>query len=301
MIVRIGTRGSKLALWQAHKVKEILEGAGLVVEMTLYKTTGDIRTDKALHDLGERGLFTKVLDEALLKGEIDIAVHSSKDVPSQLPEGLELIAFMKREDPRDVLVATDEAVDLDNLNSPIVIGTSSLRRQSLLKHYAPHCEVKLIRGNVDTRVSKLEGEGYDALILAYAGVKRMGYLDLVRRKLNVNTFTPAVGQGAIGIMGRIGGAGLEQVREALNHNETEMAISAERAFLRKLEGGCHTPIFALATVMGDTLSLQGGLGAIDGSVIMRESIDGHTSMAEALGNRLAESLLSKGATEILNG
>ncbi len=301
MTVRIGTRGSKLALWQAHKVKEILEGVGLSVEMTLYKTTGDIRTDKALHNLGERGLFTKALDEALLSGNIDIAVHSSKDVPSQVPEGLELIAFMKREDPRDVLVATDESVDLDNLNSPIVIGTSSLRRQSLLKHYAPHCEVKLIRGNVDTRVSKLEGGGYDALILAYAGVKRMGYLNLVRRKLNVNTFTPAVGQGAIGIMGRVGGAGLNQVREALNHKETELAILAERAFLRKLEGGCHTPIFALATVMGDSLSLQGGLGSIDGSVVMRESIDGHSSQAKALGNRLAESLLLKGATEILNG
>lgn len=301
MNVRLGTRGSKLALWQAHKVKEILEGAGMSAEVKLYKTTGDIRTEKALHDLGERGLFTTVLDDALLNNEIDIAVHSSKDVPSQIPTELELIAFMKREDPRDVLVATDEAIDLDNLNAPIVIGTSSLRRQSQLKHYVPHCEVKLIRGNVDTRVAKLEGDGYDALILAYAGVKRMGYLDLVRRKLNVNTFTPAVGQGAIGIMGRSGDTGLSQVREALNHRETELAILAERAFLRTLQGGCHTPIFALATVMGDTLSMQGGLGAIDGSVIMRESIEGHTTQARALGEKLAETLLSKGASDILNG
>ncbi len=301
MTVRIGTRGSKLALWQAHKVKRILEGVGLSTELIQYKTTGDIRTDTALHNLGERGIFTKILDEALINGEIEIAVHSSKDVPSKVPEGLDLIAFMKREDPRDVLVAIDEAVDLDNLNSTLVIGTSSLRRQSLLMHYSPHCKVKVIRGNVDTRILKLKDGAYDALILAYAGVKRMGYLDLVRRKLNVNTFTPAVGQGSIGIMGSIEGTGLNQVREALNHKETELAISAERAFLRKLEGGCHTPIFALATVMGESLSLQGGLGSIDGSVIMRESIEGHTSQAKALGNRLAESLLSKGATEILNG
>ena len=302
MNVRIGTRGSKLALWQAHRVRDLLEGEGFSVELKLYKTTGDIRTDKALHNLGERGLFTKALDDALLNHEVDIAVHSSKDVPSVIPDDLELIAFMKREDPRDVLVAVDEAVDLDNLSKPMVVGTSSLRRQSQLNHYVPHCEVKVIRGNVDTRVSKLESGEYDALILAYAGVKRMGYQSLVRRKLNVNTFTPAVGQGAIGIMAVRGRSDLEGVRSVLNHRVTEIAVLAERSFLRTLQGGCHTPIFALATVTGDSLSLQGGMGAVDGSVILRENIEGHAAQAEELGEHLANTLLSNNAaTEILNG
>lgn len=301
MKIRIGSRGSKLALWQAHLVRDLLVAGGHEVELVLYKTVGDLQQDKALHNIGERGLFTTALDNALLSDAIDIAVHSSKDMPSRLPDGLEPVAFMKREDPRDVLLAIDPKVDLDNLNHRMVIGTSALRRQAFLHHYVPHCETKLIRGNLDTRVAKLESGEYDALILAYAGVKRMGYTHLVRRKLNVNTFTPAVGQGAIGIVARSGAAGLESVRSILNHQETEWSLIAERSFLRRMNGGCHTPIYALATVVENRLSMQGGVGAVDGSQLLRDQIEGHIEQAEALGTKLAEVLLSKGATEILHG
>ena len=301
MNLKIGTRGSKLALWQANKVKDLLAAGGISAELVLIKTTGDKEQIKPLHQIGQTGLFTKALDDALMNGEIDLAVHSSKDMPSSVPAGLELVAFLQREDPRDVLLAVDPDVDLDNFSRKIVLGTSSLRRQALVKHYLPNCELKLIRGNVDTRVAKMRGGEYDGILLAYAGVKRMGMTDLVRRKLNVNTFTPAVGQGAIAVAGRAEDVQSKRVREILNHRETELAVEAERAFLRTLEGGCQTPIFALATVMGDTMSMQGGLASVDGTVVMREKVEGHADSGAALGVQLANTLINQGATEILNG
>lgn len=301
MSIKIGTRGSKLALWQANLVKDQLEEKGILAELVLYKTTGDLQQKQALHEIGSRGLFTKVLDDALLSQEIDLAVHSSKDIPSVLPDGLEISAFLKREDPRDVLLAVQPDIDLDNFSRKIVVGTSSLRRKSLLNHFAPNCEVKVIRGNVDTRIAKMKAGEYDAVMLAYAGVKRLGFTNLVRRKLNVNTFTPAIGQGAIGVMSRVGAKGINKVREVLNHKETEFAVVAERALLRRLEGGCTTPIFGLATVMGNSLSMQGGVGKEDGSLLIRERIEGHVGEARELGEQLGLILLSKGATDILNG
>lgn len=301
MNLKIGTRGSKLALWQANKVKDLLAAGGIRAELVLIKTTGDVQQIKPLHQIGQQGLFTKALDDALLNGEIDLAVHSSKDMPSSVPEGLELVAFLQREDPRDVLLAVDPDVDLDNFSRKLVLGTSSLRRQAFVKHYLPNCELKLIRGNVDTRVEKMKKGEYDGILLAYAGVKRMGLTDLVRRKLNVNTFTPAVGQGAIAVAGRAGDPQTESVRTLLNHRETEQAVVAERAFMRGLQGGCQTPMFALATVMGETLSMQAGVASVDGSVLMREEVEGHADEGEALGGQLAETLINQGATDILNG
>lgn len=302
MGLKIGTRGSKLALWQANLVKDLLEAGGHAAELVLYKTTGDIQQSQPLHKIGEKGLFTKALDEAQLRGEVDLVVHSSKDLPSVLPDGLEIGAFLKREDPRDVLLAVEEDVDLDNLSRKLIIGTSSLRRGAFLRHYLPHCEVKLIRGNVDTRVAKMEAGEYDGILLAYAGVKRMGMTGLIRRKLNVGTFTPAVGQGAIAVTVRSGEpALLEIIRPVLNHTETEYAVQAERALLRTLEGGCSTPIFGLATVQAETLSMHGGVARTDGTEILRDQIEGHVSEADQLGQRLANLLKSKGATLILNG
>lgn len=301
MTIKIGTRGSQLALWQANHVKSLLEASGRAAELVLYKTTGDIQQEKPLHAIGEKGLFTKALDEALLAGEVDLVVHSSKDMPSKPPEGTEIAAFLKREDPRDVLLATDPEVDLDNFNRKLIIGTGSVRRQALLGKYAPHCEIKPIRGNVDTRVRKMESGEYDGIILAYAGVKRMGLTNLVRRKLNVNTFTPAVGQGAVAVAMRTEGSLNAEIRALLDHRPTSAALQAERAFLHKLDGGCHTPIFALATLVEDRLSMHGGVASLDGSLVLRETAEGPVQNATAVGLQLAELLLLKGATDILNG
>jgi hydroxymethylbilane synthase len=199
MNLKVGTRGSKLALWQAHHVKGLLERNGYTVELVLYKTTGDLLQSQPLHEIGDKGLFTKALDDAMLRGEIDLAVHSAKDLPTTLPMGIELAAVGKREDPRDVLVSASEVHDVDNLAKGITIGTSSLRRRALLRHYLPHVQVVPMRGNVDTRVEKMLAGECDAILLAYAGVKRMGLGHLITRKLNVSSFTPAVGQGAIAV------------------------------------------------------------------------------------------------------
>lgn len=301
MGIKIGTRGSKLALWQAEHVKALLEANGESVEIIVYKTTGDIEQERPLHLIGEKGLFTKALDEGLMNGEVDLAVHSTKDIPTGLPEGMEVCAFLKREDPRDVLLALDPVVDLDNHSREFVVGTSSLRRTAFIAHYAPQFKTKLIRGNVDTRIAKMEAGEYDALILAYAGVKRMGRLDRVIRKLNVNTFTPAVGQGAIGVTARSGDPTGKRAGELLNHEVTSQAIRGERAFLRRLEGGCHAPIFALGTVVKGNLSLSGGVAAEDGTIVYRETVEGPVESAEQIGTNLADIVLNKGARKILNG
>ncbi|HHG85122.1 MAG TPA: hydroxymethylbilane synthase [Bacteroidetes bacterium] len=302
MSIKIGTRGSKLALWQANHVKVLLENSGKRAELVLYKTTGDLRQSQPLHTIGEKGLFTKALDDALLNGEVDLAVHSAKDVPTVLPDGLIISAYLQREDPRDVLLALSPEVDLDNLSREFVVGTSSLRRVALLRHYAPHFKPRDIRGNVDTRMAKLEAGEYDALVLAYAGVKRMGFTDKIVRKLRVSTFTPAVGQGAIAVMTNQNNQQVnEMVRSLLNHPVTEDSVKSERSFLRKLEGGCHTPIFALATWVNGNLSLSGGVAAEDGSTLFRETIEGPAAHAEKIGVSLAEIILNKGARKILNG
>lgn len=300
-MLRIGTRGSKLALWQANHVKDILNAAGVPAELVLYKTTGDLQQDQPLHKIGDKGLFTKALDDAMLAGEIELAVHSAKDLPTKMPEGIELAVIMQREDPRDVLLSKGEEIDIDNFNQPIRVGTSSLRRTAMLRHYVPHVKIVPMRGNVDTRIEKMLRGDCDALLLAYAGVKRMGVTKYVTRKMNVSSFTPAVGQGAIGITMPQGHSLIPEMRALLNHRDTEVAVLAERAFLRTLEGGCQSAIFALGTVVGQTLSLNVGLASEDGQTFLRESIDCDTEEAENAGQRLAQLLIEKGARTILHG
>jgi hydroxymethylbilane synthase len=293
-LIRLGTRGSKLALWQAEHVKQLLGRAGIAVEISIYKTEGDIKLGSSLQEIGGKGLFTKALDDALLAKEIDIAVHSCKDIPTEYDERLGIIAVPEREDPRDVLLAVNERVDLDNLADSLLIGTSSVRRTAFLRHYLPHVRTQVVRGNVDTRVAKMERGEYDGILLAYAGVKRLGLQHMVVRKLNVTTFTPAVGQGAIAIMGRLGDEAVTQaVRQAANHAASEIAVRCERAFLRRMGGGCSTPAFGLATVVGDTVSLSGGLAAEDGSAIWRDQADAPVGDAELVGQQLADIILQK--------
>lgn len=300
MKMKIGTRGSKLALWQAKKVQEELGKAGVEAELKIYKTTGDLNQVQALDKIGDKGLFTKALDEGLLRKEIDLAVHSSKDIPTVFDPALELVATLSREDPRDVLLALTPEVDLDNFSRKLVIGTSSLRRRAFLGRYAPHCEVKLIRGNVDTRIEKMKRGDYDGIILAYAGVKRMGMTQYVVRKLNATTFVPAVGQGAVGIITRKDDEPVQQVLQRLNHLPTFQAVLCERAYLRKMEGGCHVPIFGLATVIADRISLNGGVASLDGKEMISDEINGQADQAEALGEQLAQIVINNGGRKLIH-
>ena len=300
-MIRIGTRDSQLAMWQANLVQSKLTDLNIQSTIVPIKSDGDLTLDQPLYEMGITGIFTKALDDALLSGEADMAVHSAKDIPTKLPDGIELIALLEREDARDVLLAIRPEVDMDNLSAEFVVGTSSLRRQALVAHYTPHFKCKDVRGNVDTRVAKLEAGEYDALLLAYAGVKRMGYDHLVRRKLNPSTFTPAVGQGAIAVTCRAGFEGKAAVRALLNHPETEFAVLAERAFLAKMEGGCHAAIFGLGTVVAGAITLQGGIASEDGKVLLREEVVGPAADAVVLGESLAEIIINLGGHKILHG
>lgn len=294
MAIRIGTRGSKLALWQAEYVRQQLEGAGVSAEIIIYKTEGDLKLGVSLREIGGKGLFTKALDDALLAGEIDIAVHSAKDIPTDFDSRIGIIAVPEREDPRDVLLASNERVDLDNLADTLVIGTSSVRRQAFIRHYLPHVSTAVVRGNVDTRVAKMQNGEYDGIMLAWAGVSRLGLQHLVVRKMNPSTFTPAVGQGAIAVTALRSDDNVKtRVRPALNHLPSETALRCERAFLTTMGGGCSTPAFGLATVVGDTISFHGGIAEEDGSAIWRDQMDGPVADAEWVGQRLAEIILEK--------
>jgi hydroxymethylbilane synthase len=301
MEIRIGTRGSKLALWQAKFVQTLLESSGMKATIKEYKTEGDLVTDLPLSVVGGAGLFTKVLDEALLRDEIDLAVHSSKDIPTAFDTQLQISAILKREDPRDAFLAPDERVDLDDLAHKLVVGTSSPRRKAFMHHYLPHCEVKDIRGNVDTRIAKMEAGDYSGIVLAMAGVKRLGLEKYVRRKMNPMTFTPAPGQGAVAVMSRVDYAGNETLRECLNDAASESEVKAERAFLTTLGGGCAKPIFALATAVGNSLSIQGGVSSPDGGRMCRETVNGLSLEPEAAGNLLAAMILKQGGKELLYG
>lgn len=292
MKLRIGTRGSKLALWQAEHVQSILHEHGVHSEIVIIHTQGDKVQNVALHQVGGVGLFTKALDEALLADEIDIAVHSSKDMPAQVDAALSIIAILKREDPRDALLAVKPDVHFENFTRPLVIGTSSLRRVALLKSYFPDIQIKDIRGNVDSRIAKLEAGEYDGIMLACAGVKRLGLEKYIVQKLNTQSFTPAVGQGAIAVTSRTNFGHIEPIRSALNHSETESAVMCERSFLRTMQGGCTTPIFGFATVTGDKLSLHAGIAATDGSAVHRHTMEGSVAEAESIGQQVATHVLS---------
>ena len=297
--IRIATRRSPLALWQAEHVSAELKrlDPNVTTELVKIVTKGDKILDVPLAQVGGKGLFTKEIDEALLDGRADIAVHSMKDVPTQLPEGTSIRAHPKREDPQDA-IATITGGDMDTLPATARIGTSSLRRIAQLKERYPSFEFVSIRGNIQTRLSKL-GEEVDAVILAAAGVRRMGMADKMHQYIATNIMLPAVAQGTLGIQTRDADDAINALVDQLNDRDTVDRTRAERAFLAHLEGGCQVPIAAYATLDGDSLHLKGLVGAVDGSIVIRREITGSRSEGESLGIKLADEILDAGARPIL--
>jgi hydroxymethylbilane synthase len=296
----IGSRGSKLALVQANWVKERLEAQhpNLDVEILVIKTSGDIFTEAPLSQIGGKGLFTKEIEEALLAQRINLAVHSLKDLPTVLPRGLCLTAVSQREDARDALVSS-KYKSLDRLPNGAVVGTGSLRRQSQLLQIRSDLEIKNLRGNLDTRLRKLDEGHYDAIILACAGLIRLGFAHRITAKISTGQICPAIGQGALGIEARSSDAFTSDKLRFLDHTETRLATEAERAFLRRLGGGCQVPIAGFGKVEGRELQLDGVVASTDGRQVYRHSLRSNLDQAEALGIRLAESLLAMGARGVL--
>jgi hydroxymethylbilane synthase len=301
MNIRIGTRGSKLALWQAYYVADLLKKGNIETEIVIIETKGDQILDRSLSKIGSKGVFTAELEEQLRAKAIDIAVHSAKDVQSELEDDLTLIAFTERELTHDVVLSFDKKLRLENLNSTHKVGTSSTRRVAMLKHFLPNVITADVRGNLQTRLKKLENGDYNALILAYAGVKRMGYENMIVEELANAQFTPAVGQGSVALEAC---RDLTKdkwliIRDLVNHPASETCLLAERAFLKKLQGGCSVPVFGLAEWEGDNLTFNGGIISLDGQQLLRERMSQSAQNPENLGVMVAENLLAKGADEIL--
>jgi len=299
--IRIGTRGSPLALFQANWVRENLlqKNPRLEVTLTVIKTTGDKIQDAPLAKVGGKGLFVKEIEEALLEERIDLAVHSIKDVPTEFPEGLHLAAVTKREDPRDAFISKDET-RLQNLRQGAKIGTSSLRRQAQLLHFRPDLEMIPLRGNLDTRLKKLDSMNLDAIVLALAGIRRMGFEKRITEILSEEISLPAIGQGALGIETRLRDSVMEPYVQSLNDPDSAVCVLGERAFLKKLEGGCQVPIAAYGRKTVSTLQLDGMVAAVDGKTLIRHQVTGSVEEAESLGIELAEILLNMGAKKILD-
>lgn len=299
-ILRIATRQSPLALWQANFVKAELEKyhPNLTVELVTMVTKGDVILETPLAKIGGKGLFVKELELALLEERADIAVHSMKDVPMSFPEGLGLAVICEREDPRDAFVSNHYA-SLAELPEGAIVGTSSLRRQCQLMAAYPHLTVKSLRGNVGTRLSKLDNGEYDAIILASAGLIRLGMPERIKSFISVEDSLPAAGQGAVGIETRVNDTRVLNYLAKLNHNPTACCVMAERAMNTRLQGGCQVPIGGFATLNGEELELNALVGSLDGSTIIRASGKAHQRDAEQLGIRIAEQLLAQGADKIL--
>ena len=299
--LRIGTRGSQLALFQANWVKDQLVRTHPELKVTLIKikTTGDKIQDVPLAKIGGKGLFVKEIEEALIQRRIDLAVHSVKDVPTEFPKSLHLSVITKREDPRDVLISRNGTA-LKDLPQGAKIGTSSLRRQAQLLHFRNDLELIPLRGNLDTRLKKLMTMNLDGIVLALAGVKRLGLEERISEIIPINISLPAIGQGALGIETRMDDRVVEDQIRFLNDPHSSIAVTAERAFLKKLEGGCQVPIAAFAQKVGSTLQIDGLVGTIDGKRLIRHHLEGPIEEAEPLGTQLAEILLAKGAKEILD-
>jgi hydroxymethylbilane synthase len=317
--ISIGTRGSKLALWQAEWVKSELERLypDLHIDLKKIKTTGDKILDVPLAKVGGKGLFVKEIEEALLKNEVDIAVHSMKDVPTEFPDGLHLAVICKREDPRDAFISKIRR--FRDLPHGAKVGTSSLRRSCQLLHIRPDLKIQHLRGNLDTRIRKLAEGQFEAIIVAAAGIKRLGFHNRITEILPLAISVPAVGQGALGIECRIDDEFIHRIIDPLNHPETSICVKAERAFLKRLEGGCQVPIAAYArierkeykskfspqrVVRGDEirnlkLVMDGLVGSISGDRIIKGNLKGNPENAESLGITLADDILSRGAKEIL--
>jgi len=298
--IRIATRKSALALWQAEYVKSRLEAShpGLKVSLVPMVSRGDKLLDAPLAKIGGKGLFVKELETALMENEADIAVHSMKDVPMEFPEGLGLYCICEREDPRDAFVS-NHFDDLDALPPGSVVGTSSLRRQAQLLARRPDLKIQFLRGNVNTRLAKLDAGEYDAIILAAAGLIRLGFGERIRSSISVDESLPAGGQGAVGIECRTTDSELHALLECLNHAPTATRVVAERALNKRLNGGCQVPIACYAVLEGEQLWLRGLVGQPDGTVLLRAEGRAPAADAEALGVQVAKALLDQGAEQIL--
>ncbi len=294
-MLTIGSRGSQLALWQANHIRSRLEALGETCDIRIIRTTGDKITDVPLAKVGTKGLFTKEIEEALLEGRIDLAVHSLKDLPTELPDGLALAAIPAREDPHDALVG----VRLSQLPQGAKVGTSSLRRVAQLRAARPDLNIESVRGNLDTRLRKLAEGRYDALVLAAAGLKRLGWEDRITELLDIDVMCPAVGQGALAIETRGDGGPALSACARLEDAATRAAVTAERAVLAELGGGCQVPIGANATVAGGALHIVAVVGMPDGTEVIRRRASGAASEAGRVGQELGRELLEAGAREIL--
>lgn len=283
----IGSRGSKLALWQANHIAAQLQAKGHTTRIEIIQTTGDKITDVALSKVGTKGLFTKEIEEALLAGTIDLAVHSAKDMPTDLPDGLILSAFPERQDPRDAIIG--------DMPANAIVGTSSLRRAAQLKTARPDVDIRDLRGNVDTRLRKQAEGQYNAILLAAAGLIRLGWQDRITRYLDPLEFVPAVGQGALAIETRADGGSGHTIVAQMDDPETRARLTAERAALKALGGGCQVPMGAHAILAGDTLKIHGIVVSLDGATTFRANAEGPAANAEALGTELGQRLLNAGA------
>ena len=300
-IIKIGTRASKLALWQANHIASKLKMSGIESQLVTIETTGDKMLHKSIAKIGSKGVFTEELEVQLHSGAIDIAVHSAKDMQAQLPSDLEIIAYTEREKVNDVLVSFNKYFTFDE-SQKVVLGTSSTRRIAMIRHYFPKVKTVDARGNLQTRMRKMEEGLCDALMLAYAGVHRMDMDSYVVQLLPTEKFTPAAGQGSIAIEAS---TNLDQevkqmIREAINHYPTEYQIIAERSYLKHLQGGCSVPAFALATINGEQMSLHCGIISLNGRELIREEAEMDKDEGDKLGEMLAKRVIQNGGEKILN-
>lgn len=289
-------------MWQANTVAAMLNNSGWETDIVTIETRGDKVQSAPIAEIGSKGVFTEEIETMLKQGGIDLAVHSAKDMPSQLPDGFRLIAFTEREKVNDVLVSTNTGISPADSTVPLCIGTSSVRRVALLKHFYPHVTTVNMRGNLQTRIKKMKSGACDALMLAYAGVRRMDYTHMIVSELPETDFIPPAGQGclAIEVFDTMEPDVKAQIRKCLNHTETEYALTAERAFLETLKGGCSIPVFALAESMDTQISLNAGLISLDGKTLLKTHMTGDKASARRLGVQAGRKVLSDGGDEILN-
>ncbi len=296
----IGSRGSELALWQSNWVKSSLERyhPGTAIEIKIIKTTGDKILDVSLSKIGDKGLFTKEIENSLLDKEIDMAVHSLKDLPTVLPQGLMIGAVSERIEQRDVLISKIYS-NIDEISVGSSIGTGSLRRKSQLLNYRPDLNIVDLRGNITTRIKKFEESDWAGIILAYAGVKRLGMDSYIKQVIPTDIILPAVSQGVMAVEIREGDSELFEILSSINDKKSEAEIRAERSFLNALQGGCQVPIGVYSSVKGDEITMEGMVGSLDGKIVLRDKKSGHIENPEKLGKELAKCLVEQGAFEIL--
>jgi len=298
--ITIGTRGSQLALWQANHIKSEIEGhfPEIEVELLIIKTTGDRITDRPLAMVGGKGLFVKEIESALLNKDIDLAVHSMKDMPGELPDGLTIGAIPTRENPFDVLIAKDNKM-LTDYAPGAKIGTSSLRRASQIKHVRPDIQIESIRGNLDTRIKKLQAGEYDAIVLAAAGLRRLGQKDVITEYLDETVMIPAVGQGALCIETRENDNDIAPIMKTLDDSDTRICVEGERAFLKQIEGSCHIPVACFGKVMDTGIQMTAIVASEDGKQVIKEQITCPVDQVKNSGRKLADQVLEQGGRKIL--